>query len=356
MILIDAHLDLAWNALNWNRDLTQPVSEIRRLEADMKEKHRGQNTLSFPEMKKADLAVCLATVLTRVSSLNEPLLDYRSREIASAMGWGHVAYYRIMESEGQMRMLKDWPALDRHIQEWKKTGGRSTPLGFILAMEGADPILSPREVEKWWQAGLRVVEIVHFGVSAYAHGTGAPGGLTPMGRDLLKAMQEVGMVLDVTHLADDALWEALEVFEGPVIASHHNCRALVPGDRQLTDEQIRALIKRDAVIGTAFDAWMLYPGYVPDVTPNTVVGMEASIDHIDRICQMAGNARHVAIGSDLDGGFGKEQSPRDLETIADLQRIPDMLRKRGYREPEIEGVMHLNWLRFFQKAWTRRQQ
>ncbi len=353
MMIIDSHLDLSWNALNWRRDLTKSIAEIRRSEAGMTDRKRGHNTVSFPELQKASVAVCLATVLARCSRLNDPLLDYPSREIASAMGLGQAEYYRIMESQGHMRMLRDWPALESHVAEWKRTGGSGTPLGYILAMEGADPILEPRQVELWWERGLRVVEPVHYGVSYYAHGTGAPGSLTSKGRELLAAMEAVGMILDVTHLADESFWQALEIYRGPVLASHHNCRALVPGDRQLTDEQIRALLERDAVIGAVFDSSMLHPNYVRGKTDNSLVSIERVIDHIDHVCQLAGGSQHSAIGSDLDGGFGTEQSPRELNTIADLQTVPDLLRKRGYKETHIEGIMHGNWLRFFHHAWTR---
>jgi len=353
MLIIDSHLDLSWSALNWKRDLTRSIEEIRRSEARMAEHHRGHNTVSFPELQKAEVGVCLATVLARCSQLHDPLLDYPSREIASAMGVGQLEYYRLMETQGRMRMLRDWPALEAHVAEWRRQGSTHTPLGYILAMEGADPILEPRQVELWWQRGLRVVEPVHYGVSYYAHGTGAPGGLTAQGRGLLAAMEAVGMILDVTHLADESFWQALEVYHGPVLASHHNCRALVPGDRQLSDEQIHALVERGAVIGAVFDSWMLHPHYVPGQTDNRLVSMERVIDHIDHVCQLAGSARHSAIGSDLDGGFGTEQSPRELDTITDLQKVPDLLRKRGYKESDIEGIMHGNWLRFFQTAWSK---
>ncbi len=353
MMIIDSHLDLSWNALNWRRDLTKSIEQIRASEAGMTDRKRGHNTVAFPELQKAGVAVCLATVLARCSRLNDPLLDYPSREIASAMGMGQAEYYRIMESQGHMRMLRDWPALESHVTEWKRTGGSGIPLGYILAMEGADPILEPRQVGLWWERGLRVVEPVHYGVSYYAHGTGAPGGLTSKGRELLGEMEAAGMILDVTHLADESFWQALEIYRGPVLASHHNCRALVPGDRQLTDEQIRALVERDAVIGAVFDSWMLHPNYVGGKTDNSLVSIERVIDHIDHVCHLAGSSRHSAIGSDLDGGFGTEQSPRELNTIADLQMVPDLLRKRGYKEADIEGIMHGNWLRFFHSAWTR---
>lgn len=355
MIVIDSHLDLAWNALNWNRDLTQPIPEMRRLEAQMKDEHRGGNTVSFPEMRKGEVAICLATLLARASGLGEANLDFRTPEAASAMARGQLAYYRIMERQGWLRMLKGWQDVEAHLRDWQTPGRDSAPLGFILSMEGADPILSPADVVDWWKDGLRVVGPAHYGVSAYAHGTGVSGGLTGKGPDLLKAMDDVGMVLDMTHLADESFWQALEVFKGPVLASHNNCRALVPHQRQFSDEQIRALIERGAVIGAAFDSWMLYPGYDPGKTPNSLVNLEAVADHIDHICQLAGNARHVAIGSDLDGGFGTEQSPFDLNTIADLQKIPAILRKRGYAQTDIEGVMHGNWLRFFREAWEGRR-
>jgi membrane dipeptidase len=166
-------------------------------------------------------------------------------------------------------------------------------------------------------------------------------------------MKNVGMILDVTHLADESFWEAVELFKGPVLASHHNCRSLVPGDRQLTDDQIRYLIGRDSVIGTAFDAWMLYPGWVAGSMSNSAVTMEMVVDHMDHVCQIAGDARHIAIGSDLDGGYGTEQCPCDVDTIADLQKLPDLLRRRGYTEEDVCGVMHGNWLRFFRTAWQR---
>jgi membrane dipeptidase len=351
MMVIDAHLDLAWNALNWNRDLTRPISEIRKAESGMKEVHRGASTVCFEEMSRGEVAICLATVLARSSGLNEPLLDYGSREIASAMALGQLAYYRILEAQGYLRKLKGPQDLDSHLRQWNETKGSSLPLGYILSMEGADPILSPGHVPKWWEDGLRVVGLAHYGVSAYAHGTGTCGGLTMSGVELLRAMDDAGVILDVTHLADESFWQAVGCFKGSALASHANCRSLVPGDRQLSDDQIRYLIERESVIGVALDSWMLYPGYVPGETPNTAVSLERVVDHIDHVCQLAGSARHAAIGSDLDGGFGKEQSPHDLGTIADLQKIPGLLRMRGYKEIDIEAIMHANWLRFFRRAW-----
>jgi len=327
-------------------------------------KSRGCNTVSFPELRRGQVVIFIATLLARLlrSGPNPAVQRYTSMEAAYGAAYGQLSYYRAMEKEGWLWWIKDCKTLDHHVRAWngvspsdRETQARAAeePLGFILSMEGADPVLSPDQVHEWWEAGLRIIGPAHYGISPYAHGTDTEGGLFPPGRPLLKAMEEVGMILDVTHLADQSFDEALDIFGGPVLASHHNCRALVPHQRQLTDKQINRLIGRGAVIGSAFDAWMLYPGWVRgQTTPEqSGVKIETVVDHIDRVCQIAGNARHAAIGSDLDGGFGREQSPLDLDTIADLQRLPDLLRARGYDQEAVEGIMHGNWIRFFCDAW-----
>jgi membrane dipeptidase len=357
MIVFDAHLDLAWNALDWNRDLLATVVQIRRREQEegLTDKGRGCNTVSFPELRRGKVAVFIATLLARLvrpESLS-PLHRYNSMEAAYAVACGQVAYYLLLQKRGLLRWIKDRSTLEAHVRAWQANEDGAEPLGFILSMEGADPILFPEQVEEWWQAGLRIIGPAHYGVSPYAHGTGTEGGLFPLGPALLKEMEHFGMILDVTHLSDQCFDEALAIYAGPVLASHHNCRALVPNQRQLTDEQIKRLINRNAVIGTALDAWMLYPDWVRGQTTPQQAGvtLERMVDHVDRVCQLAGNARHAAIGTDLDGGFGKEQSPYDLDTIADLQRLPDLLRRRGYPEEDIRGIMHGNWIRFFEEAW-----
>jgi membrane dipeptidase len=352
MLLFDAHLDLAWNALDWNRDLELPIADIRRSEAGMSGKARGRNTVSFPEMRRADVGVCIATLLARLlRDTMPPIQPYRSMTSAYAAARGQMAYYQSLVERGYLRWIKDWPTLDAHVREWQD-GSASVPLGFILSMEGADPVLSPAQVGEWWEAGLRIIGPAHYGPSPYAHGTGTEGGLFPPGPALLKEMEQVGMILDVTHLSDASFDEALDLYGGPVLASHHNCRALVPGQRQLTDDQINRLIARGAVIGAVLDAWMLYPGWIRGETKPEVVGLEAVANHIDHVCQLAGDADHAALGSDLDGGFGTEQTPRDLNTIADLQTIPQLLQQRGYPADAVGNICHGNWLRFFREAWS----
>jgi membrane dipeptidase len=349
MIIIDAHLDLSWNALGWNRDLDQTVGAIRLSEADIEDKGRATNTVAFPEMRRGRIGIALATVLARCNPRGRSSIDFRTQEIASATAQGQLAYYRLLERRKVCRILVDWPSLEDSFSEWK-TGRVDAPFGFILSMEGADPIVSPAHAVDWYQAGLRVVGLAHYGPSAYAHGTGSPGGLTQAGRELLRVMEELNLILDMTHLADESFWQAADHFQGPVLASHNNCRALVPGDRQFDDAQIR-LIERDGIIGAPLDAWMIVPDWKHGMDKQARPSLDSSVRHIDHICQLAGNARHVAIGSDLDGGYGTEQCPRELDTIADLQKLRPLLQQHGYTENDIEGIFHANWLRFFERAW-----
>ncbi len=360
MLVFDAHLDLAWNAIDWNRDLLQPVAEIRKREKEqgMTDKGRACNTVSFPELRRGKVAIFIATLLARLLRIGAmPAIQrYTTMEGAYGAAYGQLAYYRSLEQRGVLRWIKDWPTLEAHVKAWEKDETGKEPLGFILSMEGADPVLSPGQVEEWYNAGLRIIGPAHYGPSPYARGHDMVGGLFEPGPALLKEMQRVGMILDVTHLSDGCFFEALDIYGGPILASHHNCRSLVNNPRQLTDEQIKRIVARGGVIGSALDTWMMVPGWVRGETTPEKAGavLEKMIDHIDHVCQIAGNAKHAAIGTDLDGGFGREQSPMDLDTIADLQKVPDLLRARGYKPDAIQGIMYGNWLRFFKEAWSRR--
>src|SRR4029078_10035106 len=182
---------------------------------------------------------------------------------------------KILEQRGLLRFIKDWPNLDAHIKTWLRNENTTETLGFLMSMEGADPVLAPEQIQEWYDAGLRIVGPAHYGVSPYAHGTGTEGGLFEQGPALLREMERVGMILDVTHLSDQCFDEALEIYGGPVLASHHNNRTLTPNQRQLTDDQTKRLIARGAVIGHALDNWMLHPGWVRGETDPKLVKLEA---------------------------------------------------------------------------------
>ncbi len=349
MLIVDAHLDLAMNALNLDRDLDLPVMEIRERERDMTQKGRGRGTVSFPEMRKGEVGLSVATVIKRTAWQGSPASGAASQEISYAAAQGQLAYYRVLESQGKVRLIDNVAALDAHLTSWNQDSG-AAPLGMILSMEGADPIAWPEQAASWWDDGLRIVSLSHYGFSAYAYGTDTEGGVTEKGEALLGEMSRLGMVLDTTHLADQAFWEAMDLFDGRVMASHQNSRTLVPGVRQFTDDQLKAVIERDGVIGAALDAWMLYPDWIKGETRPEVVGLDAVANHIDHVCQLAGNRRHAAIGSDLDGGYGTEQTPHDCNTIADLQHIAPLLAKKGYSDEDVAAVMHGNWIRFFREV------
>lgn len=355
--IVDAHLDLAWNALSFDRDLTQPLDALRRREAHMTDHpSRGKCTTSLPEMRRAGIGLCVATLLARSGpehtlqkGYRRTDLDHGCREAAYAVAQGQLAYYRLLESNGHIRIIRTSAELREHWTQWNSNRA-DTPLGVILGMEGTDPVFSPEQLNEWWSDGLRLAGLAHYGRSHYAHGTGTDGPLSRAGVQLLRRFEELGIVLDVTHLSDRSFDEALDSFDGPLLASHHNCRSLVPGQRQLKDSQIRSLIRRGAVIGTAMDAWMLYSGWERGTTSPQVLSLEAAADHIDHVCGLAGNHRHSAIGSDLDGGFGYEQTPRDLKTVADLQKLAAILDRRGYRSEEVSAIFHGNWVRFFEQT------
>ena len=352
--IVDAHLDLSMNAMEWNRDLTQPIHEIREREKSMTDKpDRGKGVVCFDELRKGNIGLVVATQIARYVAPGNNLPGWHSPEQAWAHTQSQLAWYKAMEGRTELIQIHDLNSLETHLATWKKNESEKKQIGYILSLEGADSIVDVSYVEKAYAYGLRAIGPAHYGPGRYAQGTNATGGMGKAGKELLKEMQRLNIILDATHLCDDSFREAMDNFNGAVWASHHNCRALVNHNRQFNDEQLKELISRGAVIGGVLDAWMLVPNWVRgESTPTGMnCNLEKLIDHMDHICQLAGNANHIAIGSDLDGAFGKEQSPYDLETIADLQKIPTLLRKRGYSGPDIEKVMSENWLRFLRTAW-----
>lgn len=359
-LIFDAHLDISMNALEWNRDQRWTLEKIRRHETVAQAVSpdsmpgRMRNTVCLPEMRRARIGLCVATQIARYSPPFGKLPGWCSPEQAWAQTQGQLAYYRAMEDCGEMVQLRSWPEVEAHAAKWSQASEEDAaklPIGYLLSLEGADSILSWRHLEKSRADGLIALGPVHYGPGIYGQGTDAEGPLTPRGRDLLKEMENLGLILDATHLCDESFWDALGHFSGPVWASHHNCRALANWNRQLADEQIKALIDRGAVIGMAFDAIMMVHGWMHRVSRASDFGLrvEKICEHIDHICQIAGNARHVGIGTDLDGGFGNDQTPMDLDSIADIRRMEEPLVKRGYSAADIDGIFHGNFFRFLRE-------
>ncbi len=350
MLIFDAHLDLGLNAVDWNRDLRMDVRDIRVQEIthNMTDLGRQHGTVSFPELKKAEVRVGVATVLARIEERINHSFGYSTPEACYAVAHSHLAYYRAMEKGGWMKMIRTQSDLQTHLQALTDEPD-TTPFGFILSMECGDPVLDPDNIFEWHENGLRAIGITHYGPNRYGGGTRSEVGLALEAVPLLKNIEKLGMVLDMTHLSDRAFDQVRDIYGGRVLASHQNARKFADWQRQFTDEQIKFVIERDGVLGVAFDAIMMQHGLVRGQTIPEIT-IERAVDNIDHVCQLAGNCRHSGIGSDLDGGFGNEQTPNDLDTIADLQKIPELMSKKGYSDQDIQGVMHGNFIRLFSEA------
>ena len=364
MFTIDAHLDLATNAISINRDLTKPVHEIREREILLQlsdTPDRGKGTVALPELRKGNVGLVVATIIARFSAGGEPIKSvslpgWHSPEQAYAFGQAQLSWYKTMEYKGEMVQITSLETLENHLSLWQNDAipNKSKPVGYILSLEGADSIIDFNYIEKYYEQGLRAIGPAHFGPGRYAPGTfGDGGGLTNLGRELLVKMDELKLILDVTHLTDKGFFEAISLFKGTLWASHQNCRAIIKGERQFSDEQLKLIIERNGVIGGALDASMLYEDYkLVKKSPQSLgVNLEKLVDHFDHICQLAGNSNHVGFGTDLDGLFGTEQSPYDMDTIADIVKFENILQKRGYSQIDLENIFHKNWLNVIKNAW-----
>jgi membrane dipeptidase len=350
MLIFDSHLDLAFNAVEWNRDLRMDVTEIRTAERSLgfTELGRCTNTVSFPQLKKAGVRVGVATLFARQEQpINHPI-GYTTVEACYAAAFAHVAYYRAMEKSGYMRPIRTRRDLQQHVAECHQNPD-GVPFGYIISMECADAVLDPDSIHEWYANGLRAIGLTHYGPNRYGGGTRCEVGLAADAIPLLRHIEQIGIALDLTHLSDKSFWQVADRFGGRVLASHQNARTFCNWQRQFSDEQLKFVAKRDGVVGVAFDAIMMQPGWVRGVTKPEVT-IERAVDNIDHMCQLAGSHRHVGIGTDLDGGYGNEQTPADLDTIADLQKLPELLDKRGYKLDAIEAILHGNWVRFFSEV------
>jgi membrane dipeptidase len=355
ILCFDAHLDISMNAMEWNRDQRWTVEEIRESEKGMTDKpDRGRNTVSFPALREGKIGLVVATQISRVVKPGSPIPGWYSQEQAWAQTQGQLQWYRTMEEAGEMKQIVDSQTLAESLALWENPDEKA-PVCYLLSLEGADSIISMNHLERAYRYGLRAIGPAHYGPGVYANGTDSSGKLNTRGVELLKTMEQLDMILDVTHLNDEAFWHALEIYKGSIWASHNNCRHFVDHNRQFSDDMIRELINRDAVIGVALDAWMMVPDWIRGVsTPKERnVTMEIMVDNIEHICQLAGDSLHVGVGSDLDGAFGNEQCPYDLDTIADIQKLPGLLKKRGFSEKDVRNVMHGNFVRFLQEYFRK---
>lgn len=346
-IIVDAHEDIAWNKIALDRDFLESVAAKRQREGATPAHGEGSAVVGFPELLAGNVRVVFGTIYVAPERPDRTAKGktYSSPQEAYEQGMEQIAYYATLAMDPRVSIITTRRDLDRVL-----ASNEEPHVGVVLLMEGADPIVTPAQVPEWYQAGVRIVG-TSWSQTRYAGGTRAPGGLTPAGRELLPEMERAGLILDTSHMAEQSFFEALEIFHGAVIASHSNCRAFVDTDRQLSDEMIRSLVQRGGVIGS-----VLYNRFIKADWDNSAlkdaVSLTDVMEHMLHICDIAGDANHIGIGTDFDGGFGRESSPREIDTIADLQKLGDVLAAR-FSDEEIAGILGGNWIRILRRALPR---
>ena len=368
MLVFEGHLDIAFNALVHERDPRWSVDDTRQREADPPcTDGRGVCTTSFVEMRESNVPVAVTTLLGRAKPWVKPGRhrghaggDWPTQEMVYAYARAQLAYYRMLEEQGDCRILETRGDLEAHWSAWEaSTPDARPPLGLIITMECADPIVYPAQLHEWHQLGLRALFLTHFGMGQYAAGnpeTSPPneydvdGPVSPRGVELLAEMEKLRMPLDLTHTSDTTFWDAIERYPGPVYSSHANCRHFTHQQRELSDEMIRAILKRGGVLGVVLAINMIRVDLIegPPWTPiKHEVTLEHLADHIDHICQLAGNADQIALGTDTDGGFGAECCPHGYDRHRDILKLADILSRRGYTQQDIEKFFSETWLAFY---------
>lgn len=345
MFIVDAHLDLAYNALNFGRDLTRPLAELRHAEQDRV--GDGRLTVTFPALREAGVGLVFGTLFVPPFDPRRPheRQAYRDAQEAHRLALRQLDYYhRLADEVDYVRLVGDTADLEAVVASYQGEADEQERLvGILPLMEGAEAIREPQEVEMWYERGLRVIGPAWDDTSYAAGAWRGGGGITSKGYALMEQMAELGLILDITHLSEQASLEALERYEGHIVATHSNARALVEGERHLSDTQIRTLAERGGVCGVVLYNRFLKRGYTR-TDPRESVTLDDVVAHIDHICQLLGNANHVGIGSDFDGGFGAEHIPAGLDSVLDLPQIGVALTGRGYTEEDVRRIMGENWL------------
>ena len=358
-LIVDSHQDLAWNMLTYGRDYTRSVLETRRLEAGTPTPERnGDSIVGWPEYQRGQIAVVFSTLFAAPAKKKEAhdMIWYTDAKSAHRLYRDQITVYRkLVDSHpDKFHLISSTKELDSIIEHWSKPVQPDDrhPVGLIYLMEGAEGIRSPNELGEWWELGLRMIGLAWAG-TRYCGGTGEPGPLTEEGRQLLSAMADYNFILDLSHMDEAAAFESLDQYEGPIMASHANCAALMQGadtNRHLPDRVIRSLIERDALVGLIpFNAFLKVGWKRERGGRREEVPLDGFIAHIDHVCQLAGDSLHAGIGSDFDGGFGLQSIPPELDSIADLQILSSKLIARGYSQADAENILGGNWLRFLRK-------
>jgi membrane dipeptidase len=369
MLIVDAHQDLAWNMLTFGRDYTRSASETRRLETgSVVPQLNGDTLLGWPDYKRGSVALIFSTLFAapeRYCKGEWELLCYTDQSSAARLYGSQLdAYDRLVSDHPEMfRLVLTQADLDGVLSGWRdlpdaETGSSRLPdeqsagpiVGLVILMEGAEAVWQPSEMEDWWGRGVRLVGPAWAG-TRFCGGTNEPGPLTREGFAFLAATAEFGFGLDLSHMDEQAALQALDTYPGQVLASHSNASSLLKGlesNRHLSDRLIRGLVEREAVIGVVPYNVFLKEGWKRGDSRQDV-SLRNLVEHIDHICQIAGDAKHIGIGSDFDGGFGVQCTPQEIDSIADLQRLTPLLNERGYSQAEQADILANNWLNCLRK-------
>jgi len=357
MLIVDAHEDLAWNMLTFGRGYTRSAEETCRLEAGGPVPDRnGDTLLGWPDYQRGRVAVVIASLFA--APLRRRLgewdrLVYANGDQAYDLYRSQLdAYQRLVEdAPDKFRLVCSLPDLEKVLSAWEDEGRESRPVGLVVLMEGAECLREPGELEGWWERGVRVIGPAWAG-TRFCGGTREPGPLTGEGYALLEGMAALGFILDISHMDEEAALQALDFYPGAVIASHSNAVALLKGcesNRFLSDHLLKRLIERNGVVGIVpYNKFLLWGWSARD--GRAAVSLEHVAAQIDYVCQMAGSAAHVGIGSDFDGGFGLQSAPDGIDTIADLVKLTPLLAEKGYTEDEIGAILGGNWLSLLRRT------
>ncbi len=342
-VVVDSHQDIAAGNFLLGRDFLLDISRLRAV--DKHSEKEGTPTVCLPELIRGNVRIIFATLWVSphgYKEVDDPV-NYRTPEEAHAQAMDQLNFYRKLEKAGHIRIIENKARLQDHLES------DSPKVGAVILMEGADPIRTPGETREWFEAGVRIVGPA-WRKTRYSGGTFAPGPLSTEGRQLMGELESTGMILDTSHMAEQSFFDAMDLFHGRVIASHSNCRIYAPTDRQLSDDMIKALLSRNAVIGTVLYNTFLDPDWEKNGKVKSQVTLATAIKHMAHIAELAGDRKHSGIGSDFDGGFGLEGIPAELNTVADLQKFGPALRQSGYSESEANDVLGENWIRLLKEA------
>lgn len=359
-MIVDAHQDIAWNMQTFNRDYLRNLEETRKLEAGtIAPKHIDDTLLGWDAYIEGQVGIIFATLFACPIRKSEGVWDkvcYGTPEEARQLYRSQLDTYERMLNDhaDKYRLLKSGQDIESHLSDIEFSES-NYQLGLVLLMEGSEGILDIDELEEWWQRGVRIIGPAWAG-NQYCGGTSEPGGFSKAGFGLLEGMADLGFILDISHLDQLGAREAIDLYEGQIIATHSNAATLVRDrdtNRHLTDEVINGIIEREGVIGVVLYNPFLLAG-LKKGDARDPVQLEHVITQIDYICQMAGNAQHCGIGSDFDGGFGLQSVPTGINSIADLKKLGGLLAEKGYEDEDISAIFGGNWTRMLKSAFPER--